>query len=303
MQPSKNAISSRFFFGLGSEKIEVQLISGLQNKTGGFDHKVMLEPLTGNEEESIFRINNTFRLPEWVNLILSQKVYLDEKPIGINKAGLLSVVDRDLLILHLRMLTFGTELWGITHCPDKNCQNKLDFTFDLGILTIPEANKTNHEYASSITDKSGDISFKFREPNGFDQAAISGLMATNPHTAWLGLLSLCITQWDNKSKISAKDLDKVPTTVLNQVDSIIADNMSTLDWDISFTCAHCNQEFTKTLDIQAYFFEELNFTSANFQQEVHYLAFFYHWSEKDILNLTRWKRKLYINYIKKQIAT
>ncbi len=54
MQPSKNAISSRFFFGLGSEKIEVQLISGLQNKTGGFDHKVMLEPLTGNDEESIF---------------------------------------------------------------------------------------------------------------------------------------------------------------------------------------------------------------------------------------------------------
>lgn len=301
MRPSKSAIISRDFVGLGSEKIEVRLISGLQNKKNEFNHWVLLEPLTGKEEESIFWRTKDWRLPKWVTRLLSQKVYLNGRPLGEVKAGQLSVVDRDLLILYLRMLTFGTELWGITHCPQKDCHAKLDFTFDLSSLAIPEDQQTSFVHSASILGESGKISFKYREPNGLDQIVIADLMTTDLHTAWLTLLSECIIQWDQQTGITANDLIQLPATILDQVDAIITDNMNTLDWDIAFTCAHCNRKFVKALDIQACFWEELNFASADFQEEVHYLAFFYHWSEQDILNLTRWKRKLYLNFIKKQI--
>ena len=301
MRPSKSAIISRDFFGLGSEKIEVRLISGLQNQTKETDHRVLLEPLTGKEEESIFWNTRDWCLPKWVNLLLSQKVYLHGQPLGEEKTGQLSVVDRDLLFLYLRMLTFGTELWGITHCPQKACHAKLDFTFDLSSLSIPKAKQTSFVSSASALWEFGEIPFKYREPNGLDQIVIADLMTTNPHAAWLTLLSQCIIQWDQQTGITANDLIQLPAIILDQVDAIISDNMNTLDRDIAFTCAHCNRKFVKTLDIQAFFWEELRFASANFQEEVHYLAFFYHWSEQDILNLTRWKRKLYLNFIKKQV--
>jgi hypothetical protein len=41
--------------------------------------------------------------------------------------------------------------------------------------------------------------------------------------------------------------------------------------------------------------------SDTFFQEVHTLAFNYHWSEKDILNLTRTKRQMYIDMIEKNL--
>lgn len=302
MRPSKGAIHSRDFSGLGSGSMAVHLVTGVLDQENTPDRRVVLEPLTGRDEEAILStVAGDRRLPKWVDRVLGRKVNLSGRPLGEAKAGTLSVIDRDLLILYLRMLTFGNELWGITRCPEKGCGAKLDFTFDLGSLKVPERKKSPAVRSSSVMEKDREIQFQFREPDGSDQNMIADLVSTDARAAWLTLMSRCIIRWEGQNGMSVADLSRLPPAMLDQVDAGMADAMDTMDWDIAFTCAQCKGEFIRTLDIQAYFWEELHHASVDFLEEVHQLAFFYHWSEREILELTRWKRKMYLGLIKSQL--
>jgi hypothetical protein len=78
--------------------------------------------------------------------------------------------------------------------------------------------------------------------------------------------------------------------------------MTSFDWDLEIMCSECTKPFISTLDIQALFWEELQMTKEDFWNEVHQLAFYYHWSEAEILSLSRWRRKMYLNHIRRHIA-
>jgi len=60
------------------------------------------------------------------------------------------------------------------------------------------------------------------------------------------------------------------------------------------TCAECGRPFTAPFDIQRFFFGELRTDDDVLYHEVHYLAYHYHWSEREIMQLTRDKRHKYI---------
>jgi hypothetical protein len=103
------------------------------------------------------------------------------------------------------------------------------------------------------------------------------------------------------SEISTAALSKLPQELLLEMDTIIAETITTFDWDIDFICPECQQSFVATLDIQAFFWEELQLSMGDFWEEVHQLAFYYHWSEAAILSLTRWRRKMYLGHIQRHL--
>lgn len=301
MKPSRNAIVSRDFFGIGRDSIEVKLATGLKDSSMGVIKNVTVEPLTGVNEQWLCNGDQGWSLPAWVTKLLGEKVISESKPIGVEKAAELSVVDRDLLIVYLRMLTFGKELWGITTCAHKECGAKLDFTFDLSSLERP---RDSEGFLKSTSIPCGDkcIKFSFREPNGMDQAAIAGLAVTMPYNAWLDLLERCIVEWEGADSTSTEILSSLPQEILLAIDHTIVEGMCSMDWDIEFTCAECGRDFVSTLDIQSFFWQEVRFSSGQFWEEIHTLALSYHWSEADILALSRWKRKMYLGLIGREFT-
>ena len=63
------------------------------------------------------------------------------------------------------------------------------------------------------------------------------------------------------------------------------------------SCAECGRLITAPFDIHRFFFGELRADAALLYQEVHYLAFHYHWSEREIMAMTRDKRHTYIDVL------
>ncbi len=301
LKPSKGAILSRDFSGCDSDGIWVTLPLGIKDEEGKVIRNVWLETLTGRDEQGVTGVGRDLSLPELVSGLLNSKVKLKGKSPPENLAVRLSVADRDMLILYLRMLTFGPEIRGFTECPHKGCGSKLDFTFDLTRIEIPFIKKGEDIYSASIDYQLKKTTFSYREPDGSDQEAISGLVNIEPYRALLELLSGCLIQVEGLSGISFKTLSELPQDVLLGMDKIIAEGMTSLDWDIELNCAECNKSFISTLDIQAFFYEELQFSKDDFWREVHQLAFYYHWSEADILSLTRWKRKMYLSHIQSHL--
>jgi hypothetical protein len=300
LKPSKSAILSRDFSGIGSDSMMVTLASGLPDSNLGDIRDVAVEPLTGWDEQWLDPGSGDWSLSGWVTRLLGAKVLHHGVPIETDKASRLSVVDRDLLILYLRMLTFGQEIWGVTQCSHESCGAKLDFTFDLSCLKVlPRPPRALESSMVSIGEKQ--VEFSFREPNGLDQSAIAGIMIGDPYKAWLTLLARCILKWEDADFVTTEILGDLPPETLLAIDGVMAAGTGSMDRDIEFTCTECRRSFSATIDIPSFFCQELQYSSENLWEEIHHLAFFYHWTETDILALPRWKRKMYLGFISRQV--
>jgi hypothetical protein len=70
-----------------------------------------------------------------------------------------------------------------------------------------------------------------------------------------------------------------------------------VDSDLDLTCPECSHRFVMPFDTTAFFFEEMRAKSGQLLREVHTLAFYYHWSEADILSLGRRRRHAYLSLL------
>jgi len=300
LRPSKSALLARDFSGLGLEPMEVILSVGLENGDGEGIRTVALRSLSGREEQHLSRVGRDVRLPTWVSRILGETVTWKGRSLGAERAARLAVADRDLLIVCLRLLTFGPELWGVTQCPRDGCGSRLDFTFDLTTVAVPSGSQARLPSAS-VTRGAEAVTFRFREPDGTDQEAVAALARENPQEAGLTLLSRCVVEWNGEPGVPKEVLRRLPPEFLSSIDGMMSAGMTSFDWDVELSCTECDHRFAATLDIQSYFFQELRCCEDDFWQEVHLLASSYHWSEADILGLPRWKRKKYLGLIDRHL--
>ncbi|MBI4650376.1 hypothetical protein HY745_03640 [Candidatus Desantisbacteria bacterium] len=283
LRPSFSSILSQDEYLFRCEKARVTLIDGFIN---------------GNSEISG---DMNISLPQWITGILEARVKIKDKSIEKENALLLSVADRDLLIINLRMMTFGHEIRGITVCPHQNCGEKFDFTFDLTSLEIPHTEERKELLKATFNRNKKPVNFSFRMPNGSDQEAIADLLSVDSYEAFLCLVSRCVVNIDGLSCVSPEILSGFPENSLTDVEKAISKEMLSFDWDIKLLCPECENEIISTLDIQSFFWKEIQIAKDDLWNEVHKLAFYYHWPESDILALSRWKRKMYLNYINNHI--
>ena len=66
-------------------------------------------------------------------------------------------------------------------------------------------------------------------------------------------------------------------------------------------CPECGREFAIPFDLQRFFFSELRTGQDLLYREVHYLAYHYHWSEREIMEMPRQKRRKYIEVLADEI--
>jgi hypothetical protein len=67
-----------------------------------------------------------------------------------------------------------------------------------------------------------------------------------------------------------------------------------VDLTLAARCPECEREFAVPFDLLGFFLGECKTSRELLYREVHYLAYHYHWSEQEILALSREKRRKYI---------
>jgi hypothetical protein len=300
LRPSQAALSARDF-APGTERIRITLPVGIKAHDGKWLRDIWVNSITGKSELLGERAGFDLSIAGWVSLLINNSI--ESEGIRVDNPGpSFCVADRDLLIVYLRMLTFGPEIWGTLHCPHDGCGSRMDVSFDLTTLKMPLFSSKENLFSASFEYQAKKIPFTWRQPDGADQEAIASVLPESPYRALLILLSRCLNTLDGLPDVSVKALSALPREMLQSMDEIISGEMTSFDWDIDLVCPECGRQFLATLDIQEFFWEELQICHSDVWKDIHTIAFYYHWSEQEILSLSRWKRKLYLGHIQNHIA-
>ena len=259
-----------------------QLSDGVCNLPGGLVlddgrrlGRAELRPLTGREEEWVTQHAGTPSAHLATKLLSACFVRLEDVPVSSEIVGKLLVGDRDYLILQLRRMTLGDRFAAVFSCPA--CKRAMDVEFLAQDILIEPRPQNVATYTWQ-----GERVVRYRLPNGADQEAVADL---SPSEAVEVLLARCVID-DGGLPLSAEERD-----------ALIADmeaHAPQIDLELDLSCPECGHSFTTPFDCTSFFFSEIRAHSRHLMREVHYLALHYHWSESEILNLQRDRRRGYL---------
>jgi hypothetical protein len=192
------------------------------------------------------------------------------------------VGDRDYLMLQLRRLTFGDRVQAVVDCP--SCKSKMDIDFDAASvpLEVGAADSATYEIAlPAAADRPARV-LRFRLPCGGDQEAALGLEIPVGGEA---VLRRCL--------LGGEAVPLTPGEKLDVIEAMEA-HAPRVELELELACPECRRSFVMPFDMTAFFLDELKITATQLLREVHGLAFYYHWSEREILGLRRDRRRTYL---------
>lgn len=188
----------------------------------------------------------------------------------------LSAGRRDAGLLALREQTFGSQLVSLADCP--GCAERLELTFDVAEIRTPAEPQPDR---LSLSTASGEV--RFRLPDSRDLLAVAGCRDVG--NARDLLLERCLLD------VSARDL---PPQILEAVLAEMAAADPQADVQLDLTCPSCGHRWPAVFDIVTFLWSELHAWAHRTLQDVHRLASAYGWREPDILELSPWRRQVYL---------
>lgn len=207
----------------------------------------------------------------------------------------LTVGDREALLLNLRRLTLGERISCVIACPEATCGEKMDLELDVRDLLAPEYAYDSTIHEVSLTEAGERYQVSFRLPNGADQEAAAAIVADDPEKAGSLILARCVAGVVSKSQSTTTPA--IPAAVGRKLPQVMADLDPQAGTFLSLNCPACDCSFTMPFDIADYFYRECWAGPGNLYREVHLLALHYHWSEQEIMAMSRQKRRRYLNLL------
>lgn len=263
---------------------EVALPGGLVAESGRRLTRVVLRPLSGREEEWLARHSDVANAVAVTHVLGACLVRADGEAPPAELARRLLAGDRDYLILQLRRLTVGDRIDAVLTCPA--CPAKMDVTFDAGAIPVEPRPQNTASYTLRLPEPgSSDRAVRFRLPTGADQEAVLGV---DGPAAVDALLDRCIV--DDGGVGLAPEERRAVTEAMDELSP-------QLEIELDLTCPECGHAFLAPFDATSYFLCEMRVSGRQLLREVHALAFYYHWSEADILGLTRDRRRAYLELL------
>ncbi|MBD0326351.1 MAG: phage baseplate protein [Pyrinomonadaceae bacterium] len=235
---------------------------------------------------------------------LERALLLLSAATGVSLAHLsrLSIGERDARLLKLRETAFGSELSVLAECPA--CHERLEMTFNVADLCVgqkrAEPSSSSQEIAFhndappqtfSLAVEAYEISFRL--PDSRDLLALA--RHADADAARRVLLSRCIL----KATFDGADVsfDQLPAGVLTAIEERIAEIDPQADVRLALSCTQCTQPWEEIFDINSFFWTEINAWAKRILREVHTLARAYGWRERDILEMSAWRREFYLNMV------
>ncbi len=286
------------------------LPGGYVDESGVVHREVSLTPLSGREEE-LLAGNHRRESASLVTIVLSRCLQRlgTISPVSEEVARHLLIADRQYLLLKLREVTFGDQVQATIFCPWPDCGQRIDMDFSIKDIPVTDSEDKGPTYQielspeAAVTGEGGEAyrAVIFRLPNGGDQEAISPFISENEARAVAMLLGRCIQSigpWkapgdeliSRLSPLARMEIERQMETVAPKVDLTMEAN-----------CPECGREFDAPFDLQGFFLSELRTSRDLLYREVHYLAYHYHWSEREIMEMPREKRRKYIEVLADEI--
>ena len=283
---------------------ECVLPGGLIDARGQVHKHTKFRSLSGQEEEMLLNLQGS-TIPEKVSKLISQCVQSigTISPVSEEHARQCLAADRQYLMLKLRQLSFGDKVAFSVACPWQGCAQRVDVDFSISQLDVGDAGLERVVHTWVVPDElvSKAKSICFRLPNGEDQETLIALVEQDEIRALDELLWRCIQRIDNVEQPSRADVQALPVVVRKAFEQHMQNLAPDMEIVMKARCPECAREFDLPFDIQEFFLRELSTNQDVLRREVHYLAFHYHWSEQDILNMSRDKRRQYIQTLAEEI--
>jgi hypothetical protein len=268
------------------------LPGGYWDAAGRLHRDFELAALTGHEEELVAGPGQSARL---VTEVLSRRVRRlgDVSPVTPQVARELLVADRQYLLLQLRRRTFGDLVRADLVCPWPDCGQRVSLAFSLDQVPVEEA----AQRAEAYTIRLGDTEATFRLPNGADQEELSELLASNEAEAATLLLARCLLRLGADGPPDRARVSALTAADRAAIETRMAELAPRVEQTMQAECAECRRTFLAPFDVQRLFLGDLHAEGEQLYHEVHYLAYHYHWSEREIMEMTRERRRTYIDVL------
>lgn len=212
----------------------------------------------------------------------------------------LTVGDREALLLHLRRLTLGDAMQCVLSCPNPACGQKMDLELRASHLLLPPYPGAQPHYETTITENGSAYDVRFRLPTGSDQEAAALRASVDPQTAAELILRRCVDSVTSKDE--EEPFDDWPAVVSEQIPERMAELDPQAEIILNLTCPACGHTFSTTFDTATFFLQEMAGRVNHLFQEVHHLAYHYHWSESEIMGMTARKRGRYLELLAEALA-
>lgn len=201
--------------------------------------------------------------------------------------GQMPIGRRDALLLALREATFGSRIASVAPCPQ--CHEQLELAF--GHADLP-----SHQFngdAPQLLEVDG-YALRFRCINSDDLAALGTGNASLPEPR-LALFGRCVLEARRaEARIAVEHL---PAQVLEALEAHLARADLGADLRIAVECPACGHRWQALFDIVSFFWSEIESWACRLLHEVHALASAYGWSEREILALSPFRRRCYLDMV------
>jgi hypothetical protein len=246
-----------------------------------------------NDEDRVFLLESRDVLP-----LARRASELLARCTDFGDLGTLSVGDREALLLSLHRLTFGETLECVLHCV--SCDQRMTLAPRVSDLLLSpyEAPRATHEL--TIEDSGALYRVAFRLPASADLDAAAAIAASDVDRAASGLLARCVRGVTRNG--APLDADALPAAVRDALtrEMLRLDPQAQVELEVS--CPACSHGFDVLLDAASFLLRELDDDAAHLLKEIHVLASYYGWSERDILAIPAARRARYITLIAEQRA-
>ena len=262
-------------------------------------YQTTIRELNGYDEEYI-EVNEMLPLSLLTTGLLSRTVGFEtanESEIdAIEIIKDLTLGERAILVLQLRRLCLGENIRCLFSCGSCGELN----SFDISTSTILETtNPRQEEYDNTINFRG--YSLIIRPLTGRDQEYLLTINANteNRHSNMADQLARQSIVTSNPTFPENISLDK---DFLNELSLKLSTLDPLSDIAFSFNCISCKSLLETHFIPEDFFFKELKLLGNQLEQEIHLLAFYYHWEESTILSLPITKRKKYLQLIVKTLS-
>lgn len=254
-------------------------------RDGALIRELRLTPVASDDQASLLDTAES-TTHDRANLLLER--CLDED----DPAGLVSSLvagDREALLLQLRRLTLGETLDCVLTCTAPDCGERMELELRVGDLLVeayPDVRATYEVALDGVDDAARPIVVRFRLPTVADLRAATeaGSGDTSPVAA--DLLARCTT--------GAYGLDD---EARERIAAAMAERDPQAEIELDLECPSCATPFVVVFDTATYLLQELDARAARMLEEVHALAFHYHWSEHEILAMAPTRRERYLTLL------
>ncbi len=237
-----------------------------------------MSTLGASELLQVWERGQSLRAPERALLLL-------DATAPATSPGDLPVGQRDGQLLALRERLFGRGMVSIMACP--GCGEKLELSLDTRQFTV------SGDSPKELLLERGGFRIRFRVPIGADLvacAAESGVAAAERQ-----LLRRCLLETSlHEHSIDADDL---PEDLVEGLTQAMAEVDPGADLQVSATCPACECRWESTFDIVTFLWTELQDWAIRVLRDVHALASVYGWTEREVLELSPWRRRLYLQLV------